>query len=164
MQKILTKAVYNMIPASFLTLLKTLSESLSTADINWALTGSTSFALQGVSIQPKDIDIQTDEKGAYAIERMFTGSMTEPVSYSSNGFMRSHFGKLSMDGIDVEIMGDIEKLVDGQWEGTPYLKEITRWIHVDGIQLPVLFLEYEVEAYRKMGRIKKAAMLAEHLS
>ena len=34
-------------------------------DVCWGLTGSTSFALQGMDYEPHDIDIQTDEATAY---------------------------------------------------------------------------------------------------
>jgi len=33
------------------------------------------------------------------------------------------------------------------------------WMEVEGMQVPVLSLEYEVEAYRRMGRTERADML-----
>ncbi|MFC6233223.1 nucleotidyltransferase domain-containing protein, partial [Paenibacillus allorhizosphaerae] len=48
--------------------LELIYERLSMTQINWALTGSTSFALQGLPYEPGDIDIQTDQQGAYEIE------------------------------------------------------------------------------------------------
>nr|WP_216624894.1 hypothetical protein [Paenibacillus foliorum] len=89
-------------------------------------------------------------------------NVIKPVSYSSNGFIRSHFGKLFVDGMDVEIIGDIEKLVDGQWERTPHLNNIKRFIHVNDMRLPVLSLDYEADAYRKIGRIEKAEIIANY--
>jgi hypothetical protein len=32
-------------------------------------------------------------------------------------------------------------------------------VEIDGLRLPVLWLEYEVEAYLKLGRVEKVAML-----
>ncbi len=36
-------------------------------DLPWALTGSASFALQGVSLAPEDVDVQTSAAGAYEV-------------------------------------------------------------------------------------------------
>jgi hypothetical protein len=41
--------------------------------LDWALTGSTSFALRGVPVEPDDVDVRTTERGAYearACERL----------------------------------------------------------------------------------------------
>jgi hypothetical protein len=71
------------------------------------MTGSVGFALQGVLIEPKDIDIQTDERGAYEIERRLSEFVTKRVTFFSPERIRSHFGELMIDEIKVEIMGDI---------------------------------------------------------
>jgi hypothetical protein len=73
------------------------------------LTGSLSFALQGVSVEPRDIDLQTDETGAYAIEKLFQEQVVKPVAFWASENMRSHFGVLEIAGIKVEIMGRTEK-------------------------------------------------------
>jgi hypothetical protein len=59
------KVVIKMIEKNYLHLIKRISKQLSSQNIKWALTGSTSFAMQGVPITPNDIDIQTDKDGAY---------------------------------------------------------------------------------------------------
>lgn len=130
------------------------------ADMNWALTGSLSFALQGVPVEPHDIDVQTDAAGAYEIERRFSEFVTRKVAFFSAERIRSHFGTLLIDGITVEIMGDIEKLLeDGTWEKPPDLAAHRRIIDVQGIQVPILSLEYERQAYAKLGRVSTARML-----
>lgn len=45
----------------------------------WALTGSASFALQGVPVDPDDIGLQTTEAGARAVESRVGGAVTDPV-------------------------------------------------------------------------------------
>jgi len=37
---------------------------LHNSDINWVVTGSFAFAIQGIPLEVHDIDIQTNEKGA----------------------------------------------------------------------------------------------------
>ena len=69
-----------------------------------------------------------------------------------------------IEGIKVEIMGDIQKrLIDGIWENPVDLEQYKRIVEVEGMQVPVLSLEYEYQAYLKLGRIGKAEMLRKWL-
>ncbi len=147
-----------------LRVLRTLYEQLSATGINWAVTGSLGFALQGVPVEPHDIDVQSDEAGAYEIERLFSAFVTRPVALSSKHDIRSHFGALRIDGIEVEIMGDIQKPNDdGAWDEPTNLDRHKRFVDVEGMRIPVLSLEYEQQAYLQMGRIEKAEMLKQWL-
>lgn len=93
-----------MISPAHLNVLRKLYARLNDAEVNWAVTGSLGLALQGLPLEPRDIDIQTDEAGAYKIERLFPESVTEKVRFSSAERVRSHFGALLIDGIKVEII------------------------------------------------------------
>lgn len=53
------------------------------AEINWAITGSLGFALQGVATLVRDIDVQTDGPGAFAIEKRFAAYVLKPVEFSA---------------------------------------------------------------------------------
>ena len=100
------------------------------------------------------------KRGAYEIERHFSEFMTKRVTFSSTERIRSYFGELMIDGIKVEIMGDIQKrLEDGSWENPVDLEHHKRVVEVEGMQIPVLSLEYEYQAYLKLGKIDKAEML-----
>lgn len=148
----------------YLQVIKTIAKQLSNEDVKWAITGSANFALQGVPITPADIDIQTDKYSAYKIENIFKEHSYKLVRFSSKGLIRSHFGALCIEGIRVEIMGDIEKLVEGKWEETPDLNEIIKIIIIDDVNIPVLSLEYEAEAYMKLGRENKAKILHDFIN
>ncbi len=143
-----------------LSVLHKICERLNGAGINWAVTGSLGFALQGMPVEPHDIDIQSDEKGVYEIERLFSEYVSHPVALSSTETMRSHFGALSIVGLKVEIMGDIQKRSDdGAWEEPTDLNRHKRFVDVTGMRIPVLSLEYEYQAYLKLGRMERAEML-----
>ena len=149
-----------MLNPDYLKVLRKINERLSNTSVNWAVTGSLGFALQGVPVEPNDIDIQTDKRGAYEIERRFSEFMTKRVTFSSTERIRSHFGELMIDGIKVEIMGDIQKrLEDGSWENPVDLEHHKQVVEVEGMQVPVVSLEYEYQAYLKLGKIDKAEML-----
>ena len=131
----------------------------------WAVTGSPGFALQGVPVEVHDIDIQTDEPGAYAIERLFPGCEKRQVKLSATQTMRSHFGELLIEGIEVEVMGDIQKpLADGTWSEPTDLNRHRRFVDIEGMRIPVMSLEYEETAYRTIGRIEKADLLKSYMA
>jgi len=153
-----------MIDRAYLDVLRTLYARLSGTGVVWVVTGSLGFALQGVPVTPPDIDLQTDVGGAYTIARLFSGYAVRPVAFSCAATIRSHFGALAIASITVEIMGDIQKrLPDGTWDDPVDLERHRRVVDVAGMQLPVLSLDYEREAYVQLGRTETAKMLEEWL-
>ena len=153
-----------MLNPSYLNVLRKIYARMMNTNVNWVVTGSFSFALQGIALEPHDIDLQTDEAGAYEIERRFSEFVTRKVVLSCSEKIRSHFGALLIDGIKVEIMGDISKrLENGTWEEPINLDRYKRSIVVEGMQIPVLSLEHEYQAYLKLGRIEKAEVLKQAL-
>ena len=153
-----------MISLNYLNVLRIIYTRLNNTKVNWAVTGSLGFALQGVPVEPKDIDIQTDEAGAYEIERCFSEFTTKRVIFSSADRIRSHFGELMIDGIKVEIMGSVQKrLENGSWEAPVELELHKRVVEINGMQIPILSLEYEYLAYSMLGRIEQAEMLRKWL-
>jgi hypothetical protein len=153
-----------MIELQYLNALRIICTHLSDYQINWVVTGSLGMALQGMDIEVHDIDIQTDQQGAYKIESKFPEYVVMPVHYSESERIRSHLGKLEIDGIRVEIIGDIQKLLnDHVWEEPVKVERYRHWIRYEGMQVPVLSLEYEYQAYLKLGRTEKAEKMKKWL-
>lgn len=141
----------------YLEVLKKIVIKLEEGGVNWVLTGSLGLALQGVPVEVHDIDIQTDEDGAYEFERIFAQYVVDPVRYSEAERIRSHLGAFSINGIKVEVMGDVQKRLDDQlWEETVQLEDHRHWMEIEVLQVPLLKLEYEYLAYLRMGRKEKA--------
>ncbi len=152
-----------MIEPAYIEVLRKIYTRLKDSDVNWAVTGSLGFALQGVAVTVHDIDIQTDKSGAYKIENLLSEFVVSKVTFSSAEKIRSHFGKLMINGIKVEIMGDLQKRrEDGSWEAVD-LSKYKRVVEIQGMKIPVLSLEYEYQAYLRLGRVDKAEMLREWL-
>ena len=144
--------------------LKTVVDRLSDGQVTWVLTGSMSFAIQALPFRPHDIDVQTDCAGAYEIEKRFRGLVARPVKWVDSGRICSHFGALIVQGVQVEIIGDIQKrLPDGVWTSPPDLASLRLFIEVMGVQIQILPLAYEVKAYEGMGREAMAKHLAQYL-
>ncbi len=151
--------------ARFVEVLSTIARALDEHSITWALTGSTSFVLQGVPLTPNDIDIQTTETGAYEIERLFSEQVIDPVTLSEAEMIRSHYGRLDFDGVPVEIMGALEKRRDdGSWDGPVDVTAHRTYVPLEGVQIPVLSLEYEAKAYEHLGRDERAELLRAHVA
>ncbi len=148
-----------MLPEKHKRALKKVHARLSGSDVNWAVTGSVSFCLQGVPLTPNDIDIQTDETGAYEIEEAFSDRVIREVKFSSTDRIKSHFGAFELEGVTVEIMGGIQKYYEGKWEDPIDIDCYKKFVNFKGIEVPVLDLSYEAKAYRRYGRIKRAAEL-----
>ena len=149
-----------MIDPVYLNVLRQIHARLANTDVNWVITGSFGFALQGVPAQPNDIDIQTDKAGAYEIERRFSDVVIRKAEFSATERIKSHFGALQVDGIEVEIMGDIQKKgADSVWEEIVNPAHYRQMVEIEGLLVPVLSLEYECQAYLKFGRVEQAKML-----
>ncbi len=60
-----------MIPSRHRQTVRIVHDRLQDAHVDWAITGSLGLALHGIDVQVNDIDIQTDESGAYRIEQAY---------------------------------------------------------------------------------------------
>jgi hypothetical protein len=154
-----------MVPNTHLRVLRRVCAALRDGGVTWVLTGSMGLALRGVPLTPGDIDIQTDEAGAYEIERRLAGFVTEPVAYGAAPHIRSHYGKLKIDGVQVEIMGDIQRHLDrDEWSPVADLGALVEHVTIEeDMQVPVLPLAYEHRAYLELGRAAKAELIKQRL-
>lgn len=149
-----------MTPEPHLQVLRRIVLTLQNEPIQWVVTGSLGMALHGVPLDVHDIDIQTDRTGAAGIERILNEYSTSPVKFRESERIRSYFGTFEIDGVKVEIMGELQKrLADGTWEEPVKVETFREWLAFDGLEVPVMSLEYEVQAYYRMGRNERADML-----
>lgn len=145
------------LPLTFLEALQIISGRLMDAPFTWAITGSFGLALQGMPLAPRDIDLQSDQAGAYAIEKLLAEYVEQPVALREGEFTRSYIGVMRVAGVQVKIMGDVSRRgTGGQWQAPPVLAGITRCVMLAGMDLPVLELAYEYQAYLAMGRTERA--------
>ena len=103
----ISKSVESIDPKIIAALL-TLHDIFKGKGVRWAVMRSLNHALQGLEIQPNDIDICTDPRGAHAIEQLLEAHITRCVSHSEGDGVRSLLGELTIDGVKVEIIGDME--------------------------------------------------------
>lgn len=129
-------------------------------NITWAVFGSMNLLLQGLPVDPNDIDILTDSEGAYEIEKLLNKYSTKKVKYCSDGKVTSHFGALGIAGVKAEIVGDYTSNKDMQ-----LILDVKDRIMVsfEGMQIPCMPLEKELEAYDKGDRSERVKIIKEAL-
>lgn len=154
-----------MIPETHIRTLHTIITRLADADVVWALTGSMGLAVSGIPVEPHDIDIQTDEAGVYEFARLFADHMVQPPTFRETSHTQSYMARFVIDGVEVEVMGDMRHRAedDSGWDDYPDLEKLRLFVQVGGMRAPVLPLEFEEEAYRRMGRLGKAALIGSYV-
>jgi len=148
------------VPQPLLAVLRTIAQQLHGTSITWAVTGSCSLALQGLPVTVHDIDLRTTAHDAYALEALFPSYQERPVNFASTDTVQSHFGALEINGIQVEILGEMQhRLPDGTWEPIVDMNRFKVWVALDDIELPVMSLAFLYQAYQLLGRADKVALL-----
>jgi hypothetical protein len=148
------------VPQPLLAVLRTIAHQLHGTPIIWAVTGSCSLALQGIPVAMHDIDLRTTAHDAYALESLFQPYQKRSVSFASTGTVQSHFGALDINGVQVEIIGDMQhRLADGTWEPIVDMNRFKVWVALDDIEVPVMSLPFLYQAYQLLGRADKVELL-----
>jgi hypothetical protein len=147
------------LPEAHLHALDILLNRMPPLEYIWVLTGSASLRLQGVDVPVHDLDIQTDQKNVFLIEKRLAEFMKTPVHLWESTGMRSLDGKAVIEGIQIELLANIaHHQPDGVWcTYTDFSRVI--WVETHGLRIPVFPLKDEFEAYQAMGRTEKAALI-----
>jgi hypothetical protein len=143
-------------------------DRLAGLDIEWAVTASMNLALQGLAVTPNDIDVLTDADGTYRIEELFAEHVVRPIkspeiATKTDEGLRSHYGALSLDGIEVELMGNVEHRIDGEWVPIDDVATHREFIEREGRDIPIMPLDHELTGYRDLGRTERVALLEAHM-
>jgi len=145
-----------MLNKKIISALKIIYERLKKGKINWVLVGSVNLALQGIKIRTKDIDILTDTKGAFKINKLFKEYEVEPVKLKwlklKDKKLLEYFGKFKIKGINVEILANRKLGKEQKFLKRELLSR--KFIKFGGMKLPVAPLEEELKVYSQLGREK----------
>jgi sugar phosphate isomerase/epimerase len=140
--------------------LRQIAQRLDESGVAYKVVGGASATLHGVPLPVKDLDIETDAEGAYRLQALFPGHVVEPVALCESETYRSHFGRFDFDGVAVEVMGDLHRREGERWVPTAATTETT--VDLDGGPVRVSWLEEEVLAYIRRGRLERAAQCLSH--
>ena len=136
----------------------------------WALMGSLASVLQGMpDYTPPDIDLVCTAHGAYEMEGCLVqqGTTLRAVSLSTSGPYTSHFGIFEINGVKVEVMGDlIIKCDDGSLHAEDHWSKWSqrvRVLHFRDMHIPVVPLEWQIVANALLRRPERVAGCAKQL-
>jgi hypothetical protein len=123
------------------------------------------LALQGVDVEPRDIDIVTDKTGALKIGQLLKEFVIEEVKYKEGEKIASYFGKLEINGVQVDIIGEpkMRKNESEDWKKKSDLSKEIIILDLGEFKIPAMSLDSELEAYKTLGRIEKVQKIEEVL-
>jgi len=134
-------------------ILKIITKAIENESFEWRLDGSTNLLVQGIEVEPKDLDIRTWKEGI----DIFRKNLKEYIKKDYYNDTKKAFSLiLNILGEEVEI----NYYIDWDEDKSIKLKEII-W---DKIKLKGISLKDAEILYRKIGRIEAADKLKKILS
>lgn len=127
-------------------------EEMEGGNYDWVLSGSTNLFIQGINIKASDIDIISTKEDIIKIEELFKIFSSKKIAYSESDKYRSYFGRLMIDGIQIDLMAELEfKTQAGNWEKSTSL-ENRKFMQFNSYQVPINPIGNELAFYKKMKR------------
>lgn len=127
----------------FFQALKILLPKLEGEGVDFVLIGSFNLFVQGIEIEPEDIDLLADDAGIEKVSQVF-GSQTnreEPEGYKQTEFV--------VDGIKVHAVSN----KNNPLRPAGFQRQVV-WLEKEGLKIPCLSLESELAFYQKVDRAK----------
>jgi hypothetical protein len=132
-----------------------LGELLGNQSEPWWIIGSTAMVLAGIkSIVPDDIDVVGSS--TLLADMMTRAGVVAPETKSHAQFRSLPYGRIPViGGTDIEVMGDLEFCVSGQWQRLTLKSRCE--VKVGGVFLYVPTLEEQMSVFGHFGRPKDLA-------
>lgn len=136
---------------------------------NWCLAGSVAHEFYGITYEKtNDLDIFCDKRTGERINELLKNYAIKEFSYNEKSFrkedmkkeigIKGYFGVYDFKNEEVEVMAEVSKKIDGNWTSPQIPKKII-YFKVRNVKIPVNDIQTEIEAYKEMGRLKKAEKL-----
>lgn len=149
-----------MIDNEFKKAIKIIHKRLERNKIKWALVGSTNLQLQGMEVQPHDLDIVIQLKDLEKIRRIFSDYDASAVNEMKTlTDVPACEVKAKINDIEVQFIGGkdadtyVSKLLAGRLIS----------INMDNVEIPCFTLEAESQAYIETNREHKAHLIRDFL-
>lgn len=149
-----------MINEKFKKAIKTIHKLMNENKIKWALIGSTNMQLQGMDINPRDLDIVVQLKDLEKMREIFSEYDASAVKELKP--LTDEPGwevKLDVGNVEVHILGERDT---GEYVSKLLANKLTR-IKIDDIEIPCFTLEAEAQTYAETNREYKARLIQEFL-
>jgi len=130
-------------------------------DIKWALVGSTNMQIQGMQIEPRDLDIVIQHKDLERVSKIFSDySASNVIKLKTFSGKPAWEVRATINSVEIQFFGGDEKDI--------YVIKLLSgkiiMIELDGIKIPCFTLEAESQTYKETNREHKANLIQEFLS
>ena len=149
-----------MLNENFKDALKIIHKRLTENNIKWTVVGSTNMLLQGIDVQPNDLDVVVQLQDLEKTREIFSDyDAAEIKELTPLVDEPSWEVKVEIEGVQVQIIGQrntgeyVRKLLANQ----------TTKVRLDDIEVPVFTLEAEAQTYSETKREHKAQVIQEFL-
>jgi len=140
--------------------IKIIRERLDDNQIKWALVGSANMKLQGMEVEPRDLDIVVQYKDLQKASSIFSDYSASAVKE-----LESLSGKPAWE-VNARINGAEVHFIAGE-ERDVYVSKLLAnqitYIKLDDVDIPCFTLEAESQAYMETNRGHKARLIQEFL-
>ena len=126
--------------------------------VNYAFIGSANLYIQGLKVEPRDIDILTDVEGIKEIDKILAEYRTKEIYFDESEGRNSFRSFYKIEGIEIEVLGNVNSIAR-----RPEALEKNFLINFNGVNIPCFLIVDELEAYRKMGRTEKVEIIEKFL-
>lgn len=134
---------------------------LEGSGILWCLAGSVNMKLQGIRVEPHDLDVVIQHKNLEKVRTLFSDySASQVMEMRTLSGQRAWDVKACVCGVDVQFFGGDE---DDIYVGK-MMTGMTTKVSIDKIKVPCLTLEAEMKSYMETNREHKAKIIKDFLS
>lgn len=149
-----------MVEVKFIDAIEIISTRLKKEQIKWALVGSTNMALQGMDINPHDLDIVMRFKDLDKIWLLFSEYDPSPVKKLEKPVANEVWDvKVNICSVEVQIFGEKDSGV----YVSKLLGHKVKNLKIKTFEIPCFTLEAESQAYAETNRQKKADKIKEFI-
>jgi len=149
-----------MINSKFTHAIKVIHQLLDEKKISWALIGSTNMQLQGMNVNPRDLDIVVQLKDLEKMKNIFSGYLASEIRKLEPMTIEPAWEvKLDIDEVEVQILGELDT---GEYVSKLLAKRLIH-ISLGDIQVPCFTLDAEAQTYAETKREHKANLIRDFL-
>jgi hypothetical protein len=149
-----------MLNPKFIRAVEIVHDVLHKENINWALIGSTNMCLQGMNVNPRDLDIVVQLKDLEKMTDIFSEYNASDIKELTP--MTEEPGwevRVGVNDVDVQILGERDT---GEYVSKLLAKKLIL-IRLGDIKVPCFTLGAEAQTYAETKREHKANMIREFL-
>ena len=121
---------------------KKIARFLKEMEEPWVITGGASLYMRGCKEKTHDIDIITTQEGVKEVSKKLKSYQPIKKTEADDKNLKSYFSLAKIGGRDVDIMGDPEVKIDGEWQKLNWLENIEK-VNIDDVKIPFTNIGFE---------------------